>query len=87
MSECEKKTDQLEITKHTEESSIIEEKLPHQKEGESVRRYSKGRLLGKGGFAKCFEATNLDSKKVSAIKIVNKQTLKKSKAKQKVQLS
>ena len=41
-------------------------------------------MLGKGGFAHCYEATNVDSKKMSAIKIVNKQTLKKTKAKQKV---
>ena len=44
----------------------------------------RGRLLGKGGFARCYEATNIDNKKVYAIKIVNKQNLKKSKAKQKV---
>lgn len=49
-----------------------------------MRRYMRGKLLGKGGFARCFEATNMDSKKICAIKIVNKQNLKKAKAKQKV---
>ena len=67
--QVEKKYEPLETTKHTEDNSIIEEKLPHHANGETVRRYAKGKLLGKGGFAKCFEATNLDSKKMSAIKI------------------
>ena len=65
--QVEKKYEPLETTKHTEDNSIIEEKLPHHANGETVRRYAKGKLLGKGGFAKCFEATNLDSKKMSAI--------------------
>jgi polo-like kinase 1 len=49
-----------------------------------VRRYIKGKFLGKGGFAKCFEATNMDTQKRFAIKIINKENLKKAKAKQKV---
>ena len=44
----------------------------------TVKRYSKGKLLGKGGFAKCFEVVNLDSKKVFAAKIIQKTTLTKS---------
>ena len=43
-------------------------------------RYIKGKLLGKGGFAKCYEVTNLDSKKVLAAKIIPKSTLIKSRA-------
>ena len=27
-----------------------------------IKKYSKGKLLGKGGFAKCFEFTKLESK-------------------------
>ena len=49
-----------------------------------VRRYLKGKLLGKGGFAKCFEVTNSETKKVSAAKIVLKSSLTKNRAKQKL---
>ena len=35
-------------------------------------------MLGKGGFAKCFEFTNLETKKVSAAKIVTKSSLTKN---------
>lgn len=38
----------------------------------TMRRYSRGRFLGKGGFAKCFEITDLESKQVYAGKIVPK---------------
>lgn len=41
-------------------------------------------MLGKGGFAKCYEVTNLENKKVLAGKIICKSTLTKSRAKQKV---
>jgi len=36
------------------------------------KRYQKGRFLGKGGFAKCYEITDLDTKQVFAGKIVPK---------------
>ena len=49
-----KNIEQLETTKHTEESSIIEEKISSNKNGEAVKRYMKGKLLGKGGFARCY---------------------------------
>lgn len=54
-----KQIEQLETTKHTEESSIIEEKLLNGHNGESVKRYLKGKLLGKGGFARCYEVKNV----------------------------
>ena len=41
-------------------------------------------MLGKGGFAKCYEVTNLDTKKIQAAKIIAKSTLTKSRARQKV---
>jgi polo-like kinase 1 len=44
----------------------------------------KGRFLGKGGFAKCYEFTNLENKRVSAAKIIVKSSLTKSRAKQKL---
>jgi len=47
-------------------------------------------LLGKGGFAKCYEVTTLDTKnssgkqKVLAAKIIQKSSLKRNRAKQKL---
>ena len=66
------------------ESVIIEEKITKPNGDVVVRKYLRGKVLGKGGFAKCYEVTNIENKKISALKIVNKLTLKKSKAKQKV---
>jgi polo-like kinase 1 len=40
----------------------------------------RGKLLGKGGFAKCYEITNLDNKRVMAAKIIPKDTLQKNRA-------
>ena len=37
-----------------------------------------------GGFAKCYKGTNMDNKQKSAIKVIDKVTLQKSRAKQKV---
>lgn len=37
-------------------------------------------MLGKGGFAKCYEITNLETKKLQAAKIIPKTTLSKNKA-------
>lgn len=54
-----KNNELLEITKHTEENSIIEERIGQKGASESVRKYMKGKLLGKGGFARCYEATNI----------------------------
>lgn len=36
------------------------------------KRYNRGRFLGKGGFAKCFEITDMDTKAIWAGKIVPK---------------
>jgi polo-like kinase 1 len=67
------------------ESQIIVEERIVKANGESlVRKYIKGRFLGKGGFAKCFEFINVDTKKMSAAKVIGKATLSKHRAKQKV---
>lgn len=47
-------------------------------------KYARGRLLGKGGFAKCYLATSIASKSIYAIKIVSKSTLVKPRARQKL---
>ena len=46
----------------------------------AVKKYSRGKFLGKGGFAKCYEVTNLESKKVLAAKIIAKSSLTKNRA-------
>ena len=38
----------------------------------------------KGGFAKCYEITNIETKKVIAAKIIPKSTLTKNRARQKL---
>lgn len=48
--------------------------IEHTKRGSdgrtTVKRYQKGCLLGKGGFAKCFKVTDLDTKVEWACKII-----------------
>lgn len=63
---------------------IIEEKVLTS-EGDVVKRcYRKGRFLGKGGFATCYEVTALDTHRRYASKIVGKETMKKEHTKQKL---
>jgi len=69
---------------NTENQQIIEEKIVKVTGDIQMRKYLKGKFLGKGGFAKCYEFTNLDSKKVYAAKVVSKASLVKSRAKQKL---
>jgi hypothetical protein len=49
-----------------------------------ISKYSRGKLLGKGGFAKCYVGTLLATKVNYALKIISKSTLAKTRAKQKV---
>ena len=58
----------------TSNSQVVEEKII----------YYKGRLLGKGGFAKCYEFKCSENNKVFAAKVVAKSGLVKSRAKQKL---
>jgi polo-like kinase 1 len=44
----------------------------------------RGKFLGKGGFAKCYEFVNIDTKVLTAAKVVVKASLTKSRAKQKL---
>ena len=64
--------------------TIVEEKVITVSGDVIPRRYQKGRFLGKGGFARCYEFTSLDTKKVYAGKVVLKESLKKSRTKQKL---
>lgn len=48
------------------------------------KKYAKGRFLGKGGFAKCYELTDMDTNVVYAGKVVPKALLLKSHQKEKM---
>jgi len=69
-----------------EQNVIVEERYTTASGEPAIRKYQRGRLLGKGGFARCYEFVNLENKKVSAAKIVSKSTLTKVRAKQKVRV-
>jgi serine/threonine protein kinase len=53
-------------------------------EGHTVHRYIRGKMLGKGGFAKVYLCTSLDTNRAYAVKVVPKANLVKSRARQKV---
>ena len=63
---------------------IIQEKIIEKNGDTTYKKYRKGRFLGKGGFAKVYEITDLDTNLVDAVKVVEKASLKKSRAKQKL---
>ena len=63
---------------------IVEEKVVRFNGDISIKKYARGKFLGKGGFAKCYEFTNLETKRISAAKIIDKTTLTKSRAKQNI---
>ena len=72
-------------SKSSEEKVEIEElrRRPNG-EGHTVHRYIRGKLLGKGGFAKVYMCTSLDTNRQYAVKIVPKANLVKTRARQKV---
>ena len=54
-------------------------------EGKNItKRYNKGRFLGKGAFANCYEVTDLESNKTYAAKVISKESFNKFQVKQKV---
>ncbi|XP_071379158.1 serine/threonine-protein kinase PLK1 isoform X3 [Centroberyx affinis] len=50
----------------------------------TMRRYTRGRFLGKGGFAKCYEITDVETKQVFAGKIVPKSMILKQHQREKM---
>jgi polo-like kinase 1 len=62
----------------------VEERIVKSTGETVVRRYVKGKFLGKGGFAKCYEFTSQETGVVSAAKVILKASLTKSRAKQKL---
>ena len=59
----------------------IEEKIKDINSKEKIRKYTKGKLLGKGGFAHCYELICQENNKVFAAKVFNKDNLKDVKKK------
>lgn len=64
---------------------IIEDKRTSSDNRVVVDKYAKGKLLGKGGFAKCYLATCLSTNTDYALKIVQKSSLVKLKSRLKLQ--
>eukprot|EP00039_Didymoeca_costata_P022449 m.4533 g.4533 ORF g.4533 m.4533 type:complete len:630 (+) comp3010_c0_seq1:293-2182(+) len=69
-------------SKSSSSSSSSASQVIHDTRGK--RRYLRGRMLGKGGFARCFEMTDVSSGDLFAGKIVQKKTLAKYRAKEKL---
>ena len=75
----------IETTASLKESDdIIVEKIPKNVNEYILKRYQKRNLLGKGGFARCYELCDLETNHLSAAKIIPKKNLIKSRAKQKL---
>ena len=65
-------------------NKLIEEKIIKVNGDVAIKKYSKGQLLGKGGFASVYELTCLDNKRTSAAKIITKSVLTKARTRQKL---
>ena len=72
------------MKKKNENLTIVEEKIANIMGDPVIKKYAKGKFLGKGGFAKCYEFTNLENNRVLAAKIIPKASLKKSRHRQKL---
>ena len=72
------------VTPDDQSRQIIEKTTKDQVGNVRKKRYLKGRFLGKGGFAKCFEFVNAETMFVHAAKVIQKSSLTKSRAKQKL---
>jgi len=66
------------------EPVIIEEKISKKNGEVNIRKYARGKVLGKGGFATAYEFTDLEENKLFAAKIVAKSSLTKKRALEKV---
>ena len=76
------KIEELEIVEET--NNIIIEKIQKNTNEFQLKKYRKGRLLGKGGFARCYEFIDEETDHISAAKVIPKKNLIKSRAKQKL---
>jgi len=66
------------------ETVIIEERITKVNGDFHIKKYARGKLLGKGGFAKVYHFTNLETNKVLAGKVMPKANLTKSRSRQKL---
>ena len=66
------------------EDDIIIEKIPTNTDEPHIKKYKKIRLLGKGGFARCYELFDEETRQSYAGKIIKKSSLIKSRTKQKL---
>ena len=66
------------------DGQIVEEKIVKVNGDVAIKRYSKGRFLGKGGFAKVYEFVCIETKQVTAGKLLDKSALTKARARQKL---
>jgi hypothetical protein len=67
-----------------EEVMIQEKRTRPNGDGYTTHLYRRGRMLGKGGFAKVYLCTALDTNRNYAVKVVPKANLVKTRARQKV---
>ena len=51
---------------------------------DKIIKYERGKFLGKGGFAKCYEMKRVDTGKIFAAKVFEKKSFKHSKNKKKI---
>ena len=77
-----KKEEQLDILE--EEDDLVIEKIQTNNEEPHIKKYKKIRLLGKGGFARCYELLDEETHQTYAGKIIKKSSLIKSRTKQKL---
>ncbi|GJQ11915.1 hypothetical protein GpartN1_g3706.t1 [Galdieria partita] len=68
----------------TAKQYIEERKVHNGTIGEVIRKFEKGRLLGKGGFAKVYHLTDIHTHQKYAGKIIPKNAIRKESAKQKL---
>uniref|UniRef100_A0A8C9TEJ3 Serine/threonine-protein kinase PLK n=1 Tax=Scleropages formosus TaxID=113540 RepID=A0A8C9TEJ3_SCLFO len=67
------------------ESAHVKPELAHiVKDAKSGRSYCKGKLLGKGGFARCYEMTDLTSNKSYAVKVIPQSRVSKPHQREKI---
>jgi len=70
--------------KNMDHVNIIKEQIISDNGEVIVKKYKRGLFLGKGGFAKCYEVTDLETNITYAAKIILKSSLVKPRAKQKL---
>jgi len=68
-------------------ATIVEERITKVNGDFHIKKYLQGDLLGKGGFAKVYKFTNLETNKIMAGKIMPKANFNRSRSRMKVAFS